>query len=236
MSNTEHFDLGELSIAVTRKDIKNVHLAVHPPDGTVTLTAPLHTRLDVARAYAITRLPWIRKQRRQLADQAREAPRQYVTRESHYVWGQRYLLDVREANAKPAVRLSPKHLTLQVRPGSDVDTRARVLHTWHKQQLHAEVPNRLATCSAKMNLPLPRYFLQRMKTKWGSCNPAAGTIRLNTELVKKPKALLDYVIVHELAHFIEPNHSEAFVSVLDRYYPQWEAARAELNALPLADT
>ncbi len=233
MADAERFDLGDVRIAVTRKDIRNVHLAVHPPDGTVTLTAPLHTRLDAARAYAITRLPWIRKQRAQLAAQARETPRRYVTRESHYLWGERYLLRVEEADAKPQVRLSPKHITLRVRPGSDRDARAGVVHAWHKRLLYDEVPSVLEEWSSKMGLPVPRYFLQRMKTKWGSCNPAAGTIRLNTELVKKPRHMLTYVIAHELAHFIEPNHSEAFAAVLDRYYPQWRLAREELNALPL---
>ena len=233
MAAPEHLEVGGLAIAVTRKDIRNVHLAVHPPDGRVTLTAPHHTRLDAARAYAITRLPWIRKQRARLLAQARETPRQYVNRESHYLWGERYLMRVEEAAAKPEVRLSPKHMTLRVRPGSDRDTRARVLHDFYRVQLHAAVPELLADWARKMGLPVPRYFLQRMKTKWGSCNVAAGTIRLNTELAKKPRAHLAYVIAHELAHFIEPNHSAAFAAVLDEHYPGWQLARAELNALPL---
>lgn len=73
-----------------------------------------------------------------------------------------------------------------------------------------------------------------MKTKWGSCNHSAGNIRLNTELVKKPKDLLEYVIVHELAHLLEPTHSYRFVAILDEHYPTWREARAELNDLPLS--
>jgi hypothetical protein len=73
-----------------------------------------------------------------------------------------------------------------------------------------------------------------MKTKWGACNTQARNIRLNTELVKKPRDLLEYVIVHELMHLIEPKHSDRFIALMDRHYPHWREARAELNALPLS--
>lgn len=73
-----------------------------------------------------------------------------------------------------------------------------------------------------------------MKTKWGSCNHRSGHIRLNTELVKKPKDLLEYVVIHEMVHLMEPRHSERFVALMNEHYPSWREARAELNELPLA--
>jgi predicted metal-dependent hydrolase len=230
---TETIQLGDVSIAVTRKDIKNVHLSVHPPHGRVTLSAPKATRLEVARAYAISRLSWIREQQKKFANQSRETPRQLINRESHSLWGRRHLMTVAYRNAKPLVIVDHKRITLTVRPGTDVDKRAEVIHEWHKELLHKAVPPLIQKWERKLKVKVRGYFLQRMKTKWGSCNHRAGHIRLNTELVKKPKDLLEYVVAHELIHLIEPTHSDRFIVILEKHYPSWREARAELNELPL---
>ena len=231
---TDVIELGDITISVAFKAIKNVHLTVHPPDGQVSLVAPLGTRPEVARAYAITRLCWIRQQQATLGAQARETPRQYVERESHDLWGRRHLLNVVEGEGKAFVTLDHKRITLHVRPGSDAAKRAEVLHEWHKRLLHDVVPGLISKWQPRLGVQVSGYFLQRMKTQWGSCNHAAGNIRLNTELVKKPKDLLEYVVVHEMAHLLEPTHSERFAALLDLHYPTWREARAELNELPLA--
>ena len=231
---SETIQLGKLSIVVTRKNIKHVHLSVYPPDGRVTLVAPLSTRLDVARAYAVSRLGWIRQQQAKLKNQARETPRRFIERESHYLWGRRYLLSVAYRDAKPFVSLDHKRITLTVRPGSDFGKRAEVIHDWHKALLHKVVPALIEKLQRKLKVKVRGYYLQRMKTKWGGCNHRAGHIRLNTELVKKPKDLLEYVIVHEMAHLLEPTHSDRFAAILDKHWPTWREARSELNDLPLA--
>lgn len=230
---SETIRLGEIAIAVTRKDIKHVHLSVHPPNGRVTLVAPTATRPEVARAYAISRIGWIRDKQAKLRGQARETPRKFVERESHYLWGRRYLLSVVERDAKPTVRLGHRRITLAMRPDTAPAKRAIVMHELHKTLLHAAVPPLIQKWEARLGVRVSAYFLQRMKTKWGSCNHRAGHIRLNTELVKKPRDLLEYVIVHEMAHLLEPTHSERFVELLSRHYPTWREARAELNELPV---
>ena len=230
---TEVIQLGEVSIELTRRAVKHAHLAVHPPAGRVTLVAPPRMRLEVARAYAISKLGWIRQQQDALKAQAREAPRRFVTRESHQLWGRRHLLSVVERDEKPGVAVDHRRIKLSVRPGSDPAKRAEVMHAWHKALLHAEVPPLIARWERKLGVFVSAYFLQRMKTKWGSCNPKSRSIRLNTELVKKPKDLLEYVVVHEMLHLLVPNHDERFVALLDRHYPSWREARDELNALPL---
>lgn len=230
---SEAIRLGEITVAVTRKTIKHVHLSVHPPTGRVTLVAPIGTRLEVARAYAASKIGWIRRQQAQLRAQARESPREFVERETHYVWGRRYLMVVKERQAKPSVQLSPRQITLTVRPGSTMAKRMEVMHEWHKSLLHEVVPDLISKWERRLNVTVNGYFLQRMKTKWGACNHRAGNIRLNTHLVKKPKDLLEYVIVHEMAHLLEPTHNESFVALLQQHYPSWREARAELNALPL---
>lgn len=230
----ETITIGEMAIEVLRKEIKHVHLSVHPPDGRVTLSAPTGTRPEAMRAFAITKLGWIREQQRRLAEQARETDRQFIERESHYLWGRRYLMTVEYRAAKPLVRLDHRRITLTVRPGSDAARRAAVVHDWHKRLLHQAVPKLIEKWAERLQVTVRGYFLQRMKTRWGSCNPRAGHIRLNTELVRKPRDLLEYVLVHELLHLIEPTHNDRFVRLLDEHYPAWREARAELNELPLA--
>ena len=230
---TETIQLGDIVIAVNRKAVKNVHLSVHPPAGRVTLVAPTGTRLEVVRAYAISKLGWIRDQQAKLLAQARETPRQFIERESHYLWGRRYLLSVAKKDGKPFVKQDHRRITLTVRPGSTLAKRSEIMQEWHRALLHEVVPTLISKWESKLGLKVSGYFLQRMKTKWGGCNHAAGNIRLNTELVKKPKDLLEYVIVHEMAHLIEPTHNDRFIAILQEHYPSWREARAELNELPL---
>ena len=178
---SETIQLGEISIHVTRKNVRNVHLSVHPPDGRVTLVTPDATRLEAARAYVVSKLTWIRMQQQKLEGQARETPRQFVTRESHYLWGRRHVLSIVYSDAKPAVSLDHKRITLTVRHGTTVEKRAEIMHAWHKSLLHAELPPLIAKWEPKLNVSVNGYFLQRMKTKWGSCNQRVGNIRINTE-------------------------------------------------------
>lgn len=234
VATVETIQLGEIPVEVTRKDVKNVHLSVHPPHGHVTLVAPTKTRLDVARAYAISKLSWIRQQQQQFANQAREPHRNFISRESHYVWGQRYLLSVVHNDDKPSITLDHKRITLRISQESNVLKRAALFHNWHKSLLHKAIPPLIEKWEKKLGVKVSHYSLQCMKTKWGSCNVKAGKIRLNTELVKKPKDLLEYVLVHEMTHLLEASHSDRFTNLLDTHYPTWREARAELNALPLA--
>ena len=143
------------------------------------------------------------------------------------------MLRVVEREAKPVVTQDHRRITLAVRPGSDATKRADVLNQWHRTLLHEAIPPLLRKWEPRLRVEVRAYFLQRMKTRWGSCNHTAGHIRLNTELVKKPRNLLEYVIIHELAHLREPTHNERFVAILNKHYPGWREARAELNGLPL---
>lgn len=226
-------EVGGVRVDVVRKRIKNVHLSVHPPTGRVRIAAPERVNLDTIRVFAISKLPWIRRHQRKLLAQERESPREYLPRESHYVWGQRRLLRITEQNGKPAVSLSHRYITLLVRPGTPASRRAELLHEWHKSLLHQIVPDLIRCWEPRLGVKVRAYYVQRMRTKWGSCNHRAGHIRLNTELAKKPKRLLEYVIVHEMAHLLEPNHGDRFVAILDAHFAGWRQARAELNQLPL---
>jgi len=226
--------LGEMVLDVVKKDIKNVHLSVYPPTGRVRISAPLRMSTDNIRLFAISKLGWIKQQQRKLLTQDREPPREYLDRESHYVWGKRYLLKVIEEDAPPAVELKHKTLVLQVRTGTDEGRKQAVLETWFREQVKSEVPPLIAKWEPLLGVKVKRFFVQRMKTRWGSCSPHSGSIRLNSELAKKPLGCLEYIVVHEMAHFLEPHHNDRFVAIMDKALPQWRSRRRELNAAPLS--
>lgn len=226
-------ELGELHAEVTRKAIKHVHLSVLPPAGKVRVAAPQGMPLDTIRLFVVSKLTWIRAQQRKLQAQERETPREYLNKESHYLWGKRYLLEIKQTNSAPAVRLSPRKLYLHVRPGSNQARCAEVLDAWYRQQVRDAVPALLGKWEQLLGVRVNQVFVQRMKTKWGSCTPESGYIRVNTDLAKKPRECLEYIVVHELVHLLEPTHNERFVALMDRFLPHWRHVRKELNSLPV---
>lgn len=229
----EHIDLGDIRVEVQRKNNKHAHLYVYPPEGRVRISAPMHMGLDTLRAFAISRLSWIKAQQRQMRVQPRETEREYLNRESHQVWGRCYLLEVIEVDAPPAVELKHSTLVLQVRPGSDEARRGELLESWYRQQLRARLPVLLEKWQFRMGVNVRRILVQRMKTRWGGCNPSTGNIRLNTELAKKPPECLEYILVHELAHLIESTHNARFIALMDNFIPHWRQIKDELNRLPV---
>jgi predicted metal-dependent hydrolase len=222
--------VGDVAITVSRKRIKHAHLRVHPPDGRVTISAPISARLRFIEAFASSRLEWIRRQQECLREQARKAPpRQFLTGENHYVWGRPHALSLVEGDGRQGVSLDEGQISLFVQSGSDARNRARVMHAWHKSILQKALPPLIEKWEQRLNVRVAGYYLRRMTTRWGTCNHRTKQIRLNTELVTKPIHLLEYVVVHEMVHLIVPNHGARFVSLMTEHYPSWREARAELN-------
>ena len=230
---SQQINLGDIPVDVVRKDIKNVHLSVHPPNGRVTIAAPSHMGLDTIRVFAITKLGWIRQQQKKMREQEREAPREFLERESHYVWGKRYLLHVTEVDAPPAIQLRHKRMLLQVRPGTSREKCQAIVEEWYRCQLREAVSPLIERWEKHLNLKVERIFVQRMKTKWGSCNPVSHSIRLNTDLARKPPECLEYIVVHELMHFLERTHNVRFQALMDQHFPKWRSHQQTLNLLPV---
>jgi predicted metal-dependent hydrolase len=226
-------ELGDITVDVILKDIKNIHLSVYPPTGRVRISAPERMSLDNLRVFAISKLDWIKQQQAKLREQERETPREYVDRESHYIWGKRYLFKVTESDEPPAIELKHRQMCLRVRPGTEKDKRQALVEEWYRERLKEAVPPLLARWQPLLGVEVKRWFVQRMKTKWGSCNHRSGTIRLNTELAKKPPECLEYIVVHELVHLLEPTHNAHFVALMDRFMPKWQHHRQALNRLPV---
>ena len=225
--------LGEIAVDVVLKDIKNVYLSVYPPTGRVRITAPEHMNLDTVRVFAVSKLAWIQKQQTKHREQEREPVREYLDRESHYVWGRRYLLRIEEVGGAPAVELKARKMILRTRPGASTEARETVVSKWYREQLRAAVPDLLTKWEPIIGVSVERFFVRKMKTKWGSCNPARRSIRLNTDLAKKPAYFLEYVLVHELTHLLEKTHNHRFTALMDQFIPQWRDYREMLNTSPL---
>lgn len=230
---TKLLDLGETKVDVVLKDIKNVHLSVHPPSGRVRIAAPKRMDMETVRLFAISKLGWIKQQQRELAAQDRESLREYLERESHYVWGKRYLLTVNESEETPSVSLRHNRLILNVRPDSDYAKRKQVIENWQRVLVRGKTTGLLAKWEPKIGIETKGLYVQNMKTRWGSCNPKAATIRLNTQLVCKPLECLEYIVVHEMLHVIEPTHNEHFQALMSKYVPDWKQRRQTLNRLPV---
>jgi predicted metal-dependent hydrolase len=225
--------LGDIAVDVTLKNIKNVHLSVYPPVGKVHISAPSYMSLETIRVFAISKLIWIKRQQRKLREQERETPRNYIDRESHYVWGHRYLLQVTETDAPPNVELKHGRMILRVRPGAREEKKEAVVEGWYREQLKQVVPSLTEKWAPIIGVKVKRFFVQRMKTKWGSCNPVTRGIRLNTELAKKPRECLEYIVVHEMVHLLEPTHNSRFVALMDQLLPKWQFYMEVLNRLPV---
>lgn len=225
--------LGEIIVDVVRKDIKNIHLSVYPPTGRVRISAPSRIKLETIRLYAVSKLQWIRKQQKKLTSQDRETPRDYITRESHYFMGKRYLLKITETDAKQTVVLRHREIELIVKKNADLKQKQKLLEDWYRKRLRQIAGSYITFWEKQMKLKVAEFGIKKMRTKWGSCNREARRIWLNLELAKKPKECLEYIVVHEMVHVIERNHGTRFVALMDHFLPQWRQYKDELNRLPV---
>jgi predicted metal-dependent hydrolase len=222
-------------VEVVRKAIKNLHLGVYPPAGRVRVAVPLAMSDAAVRVAIIRKLRWIRRQQAAFRQQARQRERQMVSGESHFHLGRRYRLDVKETRGRCSVVLRPNAiLELSVRPKGDLPHRARVLARWYRERLRGLIPPLLDKWKNKLDVSVAHWGIKSMKTKWGTCNAAAGRIWLNLELAKKPPECLEYIVLHELLHLLVRHHDERFFALLDRHLPRWRQIRRQLNAAPLA--
>jgi predicted metal-dependent hydrolase len=226
--------IGGVPIDVHFKDIKNLHLSVYPPTGRVRISAPEYMTIETVQLFATSKIGWIRKHQSKVLKQPRETAREYIERESHNFWGRRYLLHIIENAPRTEVVLGNRVIELSLARGVATDDRRAVLDEWYRRELRAKASPLLEKWSRRLEVSLSRFFIQRMKTKWGSSNPASRTVRLNLELAKFAPECLDYVALHELAHFVVPNHNERFRDILDANLPGWRHIRDRLNEGPLA--
>ncbi|OED37904.1 metal-dependent hydrolase [Chromatiales bacterium (ex Bugula neritina AB1)] len=226
--------IGGLAVQIHRKAIKNLHLAVLPPDGKVRVSVPAHITTEAVRLAVIDKLGWIKRQQKAFQEQARQAERRYVSGETHYFFGRAYRLKVQDSGKTHISIGAGNRLVLSIRSNADAPARERAMERWYREQLKARVPALLEKWQPKVGKQATCCGIKKMKTKWGSCNTDTGSIWLNLELAKKPVPCLDYILVHELVHLHERTHNEQFRGWMDRLMPDWSERRRLLNQSPLS--
>jgi predicted metal-dependent hydrolase len=226
----------DITIDVERKDIKHLHLVVYPPDGRVRISAPRRIDDETVRSFAVSKLKWIKRHRERLKKQKRQSSQKYVSGERHYFKGKRYVLHVIYQSPplpnKVKIR-DKKYLDLYVRQGSRRDQRKRLLTEWYRVQLKEMIPDLIEKWERKIGVTVHEWGVKQMKTKWGSCNLTAKRVWMNLELAKRPPLCLEYILVHELVHFLVPHHNRRFNGFMDKFLPDWESLQTELNKYPI---
>ncbi len=234
-SASAYLTVAGLGVDVVYKAIKNLHISVYPPAGRVRVAAPENTSEDTIRLAIVQRLPWIKRQREELQQAERQTKREMESGETHYVWGQRYLLDVSRTSGNHHVEIRGQTLWVVAPEGSNTDEKRATLDRWYRREVKAAVPALLAEWQPIVGAEADKIVVRRMKTKWGTCITGSKTVWLNPELAKKNPRCLEYIVVHELTHLHERSHNDRFVALMDEYLPDWRARRDELNGAPLAD-
>ncbi|AOP33065.1 metal-dependent hydrolase [Leptospira tipperaryensis] len=228
------FQLGDIKVEFIQKNIGNLHLSVYPPNGRVRISAPFTMNFETIRVYAISKLAWIKKQRRKFSHQERESRREYIARESHYFLGKRYLLRVFKGEHIQSLDLKHNSIDLFVSDSTTWDNKNNILKKWYRDRLREISAPLVQKWSKNLKLKNVEFSIRSMKTRWGTCNPSKRKIWLNLELAKKPKDCIEFIIAHELIHILEKNHTTRFFSLLKYHYPNWKEAQEKLNKLPIS--
>lgn len=219
-----------IEVLVLRKSVKNLHLNVLPPVGKVRVTAPAYMKNDVIQTFLATRISWIKKQQAKFQAQERQAPREFVSGETHYYLGNKYRLEVITDNVKPKVEIKgKKKIVLNVRPESTVSKREQTIQNWYRERLRTLLCQTIPKWERKIGVKAQNWGIKRMKTRWGTCHNNVKRIWFNLELAKKPESCIEYVIVHELMHLVEKKHNSNFIALMDKHLPKWRSEREELN-------
>jgi predicted metal-dependent hydrolase len=234
-TNAAVLHVGGMNVSVVRKPIKNLHLSILPPDGNVRVSSPLQMKDEVIRSLVATKIPWIRKQKAKFQGQERQSPREYVSGETHYVFGRPHRLELLHANGRPGVEVRGKNkIVLRVPSSATLARRAGVMTDWYRGELRTVSAQLLEIWQKEIGVALGSWGIKKMKTRWGTCNQRAARVWLNLELAKKPLPCIEYVVVHELLHLIEKKHNQRFVDLLTKHQPKWRSTKQELNQFILS--
>jgi predicted metal-dependent hydrolase len=218
-----------IEIEVVKKNIKNMHLSVLPPMGKVRISAPTDASDDAINLFAITKIGWIKKQIEEFVNQPRQSEREYVSGESHYIWGRRYRMEVKHSKIKNNVEIKASKLVLTVRENSTQQQRENVMKEWYRAEIKAKLPALIEKWEDIIGVKANDVGVKKMLTRWGTCNVEDKRIWVNLQLAKKPVNCLEYVVVHELVHLLEKNHTTVFVEYMDKFLPNWRVIKDELN-------
>lgn len=221
-----------IPIEVSKKNIKNMHLYVKPPNGNVMVSAPISMSDEAIERFVRTKISWIKKQVVKFDNQPRQSEREYVSGETLYVWGKQYFIQIEFGN-KNNIFLCGDKAIMTVRKESTAVQRESYTREWYRTLLKAEIARILPKWERITGLKATSWQTKYMTTRWGTCNTKTGKIWLNLQLAKKTPDCLEYVILHELIHLVEKSHNESFVLLMDKYMPLWREVKVKLNGQTL---
>lgn len=232
--NVKNEVIGGIPVEIIKKsNLKNLYIKVNPPFGDVTITTPTDYPDDEIKLFMLKKVPEITKVRDKMLAQERQCQREFVSGESHYLWGKTYMLQVIYEGNQYLVTKKPTKLIFSVPSTSTKETRENYFNEWYRQELHQGLQIAIEKCEKTTNLSATEYKIKNMKTKWGTCNIEKKRIWINLQLVKKPPECLEYVLTHELVHLVERNHTNRFNALVEEFYPSWRETKKLLNQLPL---
>ncbi len=221
------------NIEVTKKNIKNIYLRANSSNGRIALSAPKHISDETIRLFILSKLDWLKKRQKKIQQSIQLTNYEYTDKETHYIWGNAYILSIIEKDAPAIIELTNNTIILTIKPGANFETKKQIINKWSREELRLHAIPLIEKWSPILGVSINKLYVRYMKTYWGSCNTHAHTIRLNTELVKKPPECLEYVVVHELVHLLEPSHNKNFHRLMTAYLPDWKQRKELLSNFPL---
>lgn len=223
-----------VDIEVERKNIKNVHLSVYPPDGRVHISVPLNYPDSSIQMYILQKWVWIKEKQQQLTSYDFQPDRQYVSGEEHYFKGEKYRLKVnRMSTGAYMVYIKGDYIVLNIHEDTSIDNARQTLYQWYRQQLSPILDKLIAKWCKILGVGLNEWEIRLMASRWGSCIDSESKAYFNVELAKKPIDCIEYVVAHELTHLIEHNHNDRFHHLLDIHLPRWQELSKKLNEFPI---
>lgn len=222
-------EINDLSVEIQRKNIKNLHLTVCPPHGQVKVSAPNRMQLDIIHSFVLSKIKWIQRQQKKLQSQTIETQKEYVDSETHYLWGQQYLLRIIDSQQRPIIKLNNNEIHLHITGNASKTLKQAIVDEWYRRHVKLVAPALIEKWEKIIGVTVKQFFIRKMKTRWGSCTPHQKSIRLNSELAKKSIECLEYIIVHELVHLLEPSHNHRFKQLMTHFMPNWRSFREALK-------
>lgn len=223
-----------IDIEVERKNIKNVHLSVYPPNGRVHISVPETFSDSRIEMYVLQKWVWIEEKREALTSYSYQSDREFVSGEAHFYKGQKYRLKVnRHTTGAFCVFIQGDYIVVNVHTDTTPDNIRATLYQWYKSQLTPIIQNFLEKWQPKLGVKLDTWEIRLMDARWGSCSQETKKAYFNVELAKKPVDCVEYVVVHELLHLLERTHTERFYHLLDMSIPAWQELKQKLNEFPI---
>jgi len=225
----QNVEIDGVSIELSQKRIKNLHLRICPPLGEVRVSAPLRFNLETIKRFILPKIEWIKDRQTIIRNRKRVPELKFISGEHHDFFGKKYLLEIVESKASAAVSLHKEKIKIRVKENSTAQQKRKILDEFYRLQLKKIIPKFIAKYEKKMKVNVKEFGVKKMKTRWGTCNPRVRRIWLNLELAKKPIQCLESIVVHEMVHLLERGHNKKFYDLMDKFMPDWKLAKEKLN-------